>query len=224
MTYRPRLSDWMRVAVVALVLVGWGVAAHSYPITVVSASAPATPAPDRGGAPWPMASHDVGHSGRSPNPGPTTGRLRWIRRLEGNVTPGPVVAADGTIYLASNAGILHALDPATGADIWTVKAEGESGTDLSASPAILDSGVIAWPTSGHAVQGVSPEAESCWIQRSLPPVTTVPPGPIAGEISLRVPSRVRHTTSGSAPRSRRPTASLPTLVTINPVDEIAGDA
>lgn len=173
MTYRPRPSDWMRVAVVGLVLVGWGVAAHSYPITVVSAFAPAPPAPHRGGAPWPMASHDVGHSGRSPNQGPTTGRLRWIRRLEGNVTPGPVVGVDGTIYLASNAGILHALDPATGADIWTVKAEGESGTDLSASPAILDSGVIAWPTSGHAVQGVSPQGKVLWTV-DLPAIATSP--------------------------------------------------
>ena len=59
------------------------------------------------------------HSGTSRVAGPATGHVRWIRDLGANVTPGPVVGADGTIYAATNSGVLHALDPTTGLDRWT---------------------------------------------------------------------------------------------------------
>lgn len=110
---------------------------------------------------WPMAMRDAQHSGQSSVAGPTTGNLRWIRRLEGNVTPGPVVGADGTIYLSSNAGILHAIAPVTGEDRWTLDSGSPSGGDLSSSPAVLDSGVIVWPAGGDLV-GVSPAGAELW--------------------------------------------------------------
>lgn len=112
--------------------------------------------------PWPQALHDAGHSGASPYAGPTTGRLRWSRQLEGNVTPGPVVGADGTIYAASNAGVLHALDPATGEDEWTLDGGGPYGLDLSTSPAVLPSGLILWPGPGGELFGVAPDGTEEW--------------------------------------------------------------
>jgi len=114
------------------------------------------------GSPWPVASHDVGHSGRSAHAGPTTGMLRWVRRLDGDVTPGPVVGADGTIYLATNAGTLHALDPRTGQDRWVVRSGGTTTTDLSSSPAVLDSGVVVWATPSGAVRGIAPDGRQLW--------------------------------------------------------------
>jgi hypothetical protein len=39
--------------------------------------------------------------------GPAAKTIRWRRRLEGPVTPGPVVGPDGTIYVASNVGVLQ---------------------------------------------------------------------------------------------------------------------
>ncbi len=108
-----------------------------------------------------MAFRDVRHSGQSTAIGPTTGQLRWVRRFEGNVTPGPVVGRDGTVYLASNAGVLHALDPVTGADRWVLDGGSPSGGDLSASPAVLDSGVVVWP-SGASLLGVSPTGRQLW--------------------------------------------------------------
>ena len=54
-------------------------------------------------------------------------------KIGANVTPGPVVAADGTIYSATNAGVLHALDPATGADRWTYDGGGGYGGEVRTS-------------------------------------------------------------------------------------------
>jgi outer membrane protein assembly factor BamB len=99
-------------------------------------------------APWPQAGHDARRSGASSSTGPRTAALRWTRRLEGNVTPGPVIGPGGTIYAASNEGTLHALDPRTGTDLWTFKPSGSYGIDLSTSPAVLASGTLLWPGPG----------------------------------------------------------------------------
>lgn len=112
--------------------------------------------------PWPQALHDAQHSGATTSTGPRSGRLRWSRRLEGNVTPGPVVGSDGTIYAASNAGVLHALDPDTGNDRWTVDGRSSYGGDLSTSPAVLPSGIILWPGPDATLFAVSPQGRVLW--------------------------------------------------------------
>jgi outer membrane protein assembly factor BamB len=114
---------------------------------------------------WPQAGHDARRSGSSPAKGPQTGRLRWTRRLEGNVTPGPVVGVDGSIIAASNAGVLHALDPATGQDRWTYDGGGSYGLDLSTSPAVLPDGTILWPGPGSSLVALSPTGTVLWKQR-----------------------------------------------------------
>lgn len=113
-------------------------------------------------APWPQALHDASHSGASTAVGPRTARLRWERRLEGDVTPGPVVGADGTIYASSNAGVLHAIDPATGEDRWTVDGGGPYGLDLSTSPAVLPSGIVLWPGPGGALLAIDSDGRELW--------------------------------------------------------------
>lgn len=77
--------------------------------------------------------------------GPRTGAIKWERRLEGPVVPGPIEGVDGSLLAASNGGILHALDPATGKDRWTFNGEGSYGVDLSTSPARLRDGTVIWP-------------------------------------------------------------------------------
>lgn len=99
-------------------------------------------------APWPQAGHDARRSGASSSTGPRTGAVRWTRTLEGDVTPGPVIGPGGTVYAASNAGTLHALDPRTGKDLWTFRPRGGYGTDLSTSPAVLRDGTVLWPGPG----------------------------------------------------------------------------
>lgn len=127
-------------------------------------SSPPAGAPGRAGwAPWPAALHDARHSGASMSAGPTAGRLRWRRQLEDAVTPGPVIGADGTIYAASNAGVLHALNPATGADLWTYDSgHTHHGDDLSVSALVLPDGTVVWPTPGNELVALSHSGVRLW--------------------------------------------------------------
>ncbi|HEY4460372.1 MAG TPA: PQQ-binding-like beta-propeller repeat protein [Pseudonocardiaceae bacterium] len=128
-------------------------------------------------SPWPSALHDARHSGASPAAGPTSGRIRWQRNLGDAVAPGPVIGKDGTIYVATNAGILHAIDPATGTDRWTYDSHtSQPGADLSVSPLVLPNGNILFPTPGTSLVALSPAGHELW-QQNLPgrptsPVTT----------------------------------------------------
>ncbi len=115
-------------------------------------------------APWPTALHDSRHSGASTFPGPVHGTVKWRRQLEGGVTPGPIVAADGTIYVSSNGGVLHALDPKTGHDKWAYDAHHAEFGDLSTSPLALPDGNILWPIGDHLL-ALSPTGRLLW---SLP--------------------------------------------------------
>lgn len=123
---------------------------------------------------WPAALHDARHSGSSPAAGPTSGRIRWQRDLGDGITPGPVTGADGTIYVATNAGILHAIDPATGADRWTYDSHAtQNGADLSVSPLVLPSGDILYPTPSAVLVALSPAGHELWRQQ-LPGRPTSP--------------------------------------------------
>jgi outer membrane protein assembly factor BamB len=124
-------------------------------------------------APWPSALHDARHSGASVTQGPTAGIVRWRRQLEGAVTPGPVIGPDATIYASSNAGILHAVNPTTGADLWTYDCGHRSNDDLSVSPLVLPDGTVLWPTPGREVLALSPAGRRLWTQ-PLPGQPTSP--------------------------------------------------
>jgi outer membrane protein assembly factor BamB len=134
--------------VVAVIASGCG-SANQAPSAAPTTTSVTTLAQRKSGVPqWGSAVHDAQRTGLTMAVGPQTGKVRWKRKLEGVVTPGPVVAADGTVYAASNGGKLHALDPKTGNDIWVFDGGGGYGNDLSSSPSILNSGTIVWPGPG----------------------------------------------------------------------------
>ena len=122
---------------------------------------------DAAQAPWPMALHDNRHSGTAAVDGPTSGRVLWTRDLEGNITPGPAVGPGGSIYVATNSGVLSALDPTTGASEWTFNGGMALGgeTDLSTTPLVLPSGDILWPGSRNTLFEVSPTGALLWSHR-----------------------------------------------------------
>lgn len=111
---------------------------------------------------WPAASGDAARTSPARATGPRTGRVAWSRELEGAVVPGPVIAQDGSVLAASNGGVLHALDPRTGADRWIFDGGGSYGVDTSTSPAVLDDGTILWPGPGPALYGLSPAGRLLW--------------------------------------------------------------
>ena len=90
------------------------------------------------------------------------GSLVFSRALEGPVVPGPLVAADGTVVAASNAGVLHGLDPHTGGDRWTFDGGGSYGIDLSTSPVQLRDGTILWPGPRERVYALTPNGRLKW--------------------------------------------------------------
>ncbi|MCZ4602645.1 PQQ-binding-like beta-propeller repeat protein [Streptomyces sp. Lzd4kr] len=128
------------------------------PLEDVPATSPGT----RSYAPWPSALHDARHSGSATTQGPTAGTVRWRRHLEGPVTPGPVVGADGTIYASSNGGVLHAVAPRTGKDLWSFDSKQSGGGDLSVSPLVLPTKEILFPAPGGTLFALSPTGERLW--------------------------------------------------------------
>jgi len=96
-------------------------------------------------APWPSFGHDSQHSGSAPVTGPQTGRVRWRRRLEGPVVPGPAVGRGAIAYAASNGGVLHAIDVRTGRDRWRFGGGAAYGSDLSTTPLVTPDAGVVWP-------------------------------------------------------------------------------
>jgi PQQ-like domain len=116
---------------------------------------------------WPQAGHDGRRSSAVPTgvTGPRTGRQRWQRELEGAVSAGAVIGADGSVLVGSNGGTLHALDPATGRDRWTFDGGGGYGSDLSTSAAVLADGTILWPGSQDSLWALDPRGRALWHER-----------------------------------------------------------
>jgi outer membrane protein assembly factor BamB len=114
---------------------------------------------------WPSAQFDARHSSATTATGPQAGRVRWSRDLGGSVTPGPVIGVDGSILAATNAGVLHALDPATGRDRWIFDGGSGYGSDLSTSPAVLGDGTILWPGPRSTLFALDRSGRLSWSEK-----------------------------------------------------------
>jgi len=124
--------------------------------------APSGPAPE-GYAPWPEAERDATHTSQAALRGPQTGHIRWKVDLGSPISPGPSVGADGTIYESSDAGVLYALDPATGHEVWRFDGAGTiGGNDTSTTAAVLPDGTIVWPGPRDTVFGLSAQGRLLW--------------------------------------------------------------
>lgn len=114
---------------------------------------------------WPAAQYDARHSSGTPAVGPQHGTIAWTARIDGDLTPGPVIGTDGSVLQASHNGTLTAVDPATGKPRWTYDAGGGYGSDLSTSPAVLASGVILWPGPDSTLFALSAAGKPLWQER-----------------------------------------------------------
>lgn len=110
---------------------------------------------------WSALLRGPSHFGAAPVAGPTRGAIRWTRKLEGPIVPGPVTAG-GVAYVASNAGLLHALDIASGRDRWVFNGGGAYGSDLSTAPTVLADGSILWPGPGHRLYALTSAGHLLW--------------------------------------------------------------
>jgi outer membrane protein assembly factor BamB len=138
----------MRLALVSvslLLLAGCGSTSH--PVAPVDAGGPIAPRRALRALAGPL--------------GPQSGHVRWERKLEGPVVPGPIVSGTA-VYAASNAGVLHAIRLATGTDEWRFDAHGSYGSDLSTSPIVLADGTVVWPGPHNTVYGLSARGTLLW--------------------------------------------------------------
>ena len=133
------------------------------PTTVSTAPGQVSPTASVAAAsPWPAAMHDPMHSGTSLAIGPRSDGVRWHRDLGGNVTPGAVIGSDGSVLIATNAGVLSALDLADGSTRWMFDGGAGYGNDLSTSAAVLGDGSIVWPGPGGTITGLSSSGVEQW--------------------------------------------------------------
>lgn len=99
---------------------------------------------------------------RQPPGARLTGHIRWKAHLGGDISEGPSVGPDGTIYESTDAGVLHAINPANGHDLWHFSGGGPIGGDLSTTAAILPDGSIVWPGPRHTVYGLDTGGRKLW--------------------------------------------------------------
>ncbi len=86
--------------------------------------------------------------------------VRWRRQLEAPIVPGPVTLGK-IAYVASDGGVLHAIDVGSGADRWSFDGRGAYGSDLSTAPTVLGDGVVLWPGPRHRLFALTPHPAAC---------------------------------------------------------------
>lgn len=111
---------------------------------------------------WPEAGYDARYSSATPAVGPQLAAVKWTRDLGADLTPGLVLETDGSVLAATNDGVLHDLDPHTGADVWTFDGHGSYGSDLSTSPAVLPGGTVLWPGPHDTLYALSKNGSRLW--------------------------------------------------------------
>ena len=163
-----------------LILAPGPTAAPEVDITVVPATpgkpTPAAEEPERpvSSTPlWPQYRYNAQRTSYVPSSiGPAAPRLAWSFQAEAAISS-PVIAADGTIYVASYGGTLYALDPA-GATKWTYAA-GET-TNLAPSIAVRGDGVVLLAV-GSSLHAVAADGSSAWKYTAAAPMSGLALGP-----------------------------------------------
>jgi outer membrane protein assembly factor BamB len=86
---------------------------------------------------WSTFGHDVQRTHRSPFAGPVAPSVKWSYETAEKIMSTPSLAPNGVIYLGSNDGYLHAVNP-DGSPRWKC----ETGATHSSAPAIAPDGTI----------------------------------------------------------------------------------
>jgi outer membrane protein assembly factor BamB len=109
----------------------------------------------------PMVHGNPARTGVQPGPGPSgKPKLLWRFRADGDVFDSPVVV-NGVAYLGNTAGILFAVDTATGTELWQAK----PGAGIVGAAAVADG--TAYAQSSHGLFAVDVETgEVLWRYQS----------------------------------------------------------
>ena len=128
---RWRVTRWVAGAALVLLAAAWfilpnvGVALFQSEPTSDLSSSPS-------GNEWPMYQRDLSHTGDTTGSGPAPdGVLKWRYVADGPIYSSPAVV-NGTVYLATGAGSIVALNAETGEEVW----KHSTGGSLNSSPAV----------------------------------------------------------------------------------------
>ena len=141
------------------------------------AAGPAAKAPAAGPPPFAMYGGDARHTGRRGGAAPARQpKELWKVALGAPIAGSPTIGPDGTIYVTSHAGALHAIDPAgkprwklaMGDRSWSTPAVSEDGTIYVGSDddhlyAVKPDGALRWKLRLGACdpRGFGPESSRC---------------------------------------------------------------
>ncbi len=111
-------------------------------------------------SPWPMLSHDIRHTGRSPyNVSGNYPTVKWNFSIRGALESSPVIGNDGTIYFGGEYDdCLYALNP-DGSLKW---AGGPTADTVRSSPAIAEDGTIYIGDCGGFLYAFYPNGTNKW--------------------------------------------------------------
>lgn len=73
-----------------------------------------------------------------------------------------MIGTDGSIIVATNKGVLFALDSDNGTTRWSYDAGAGYGNDLSTSPLVLADGAIVWPGPNGTLYGLAATGRLDW--------------------------------------------------------------
>jgi outer membrane protein assembly factor BamB len=110
-----------------------------------------------GGHLWASEMHDAQGTSWAEVTGPAMGVIAWTFSDPEGFSGGPVVAADGTVYVAGNGGQLHALAP-DGSPRW----QAELAAPPFGSPALAVDGDIVVLTQDGIVADFTPQGQPRW--------------------------------------------------------------
>ncbi len=117
---------------------------------------------------WPSFQRTPTNDGYTPSTAPTGDPSeRWSTTLSGSIDD-QVTVVDGTVYVATDAGTVHALDAADGDERWSESLEG----GRSQSPCVVDGLVVVGTEEDELVALDAADGEREW--------TTELAGPVAG--------------------------------------------
>ncbi|HEX2034924.1 MAG TPA: PQQ-binding-like beta-propeller repeat protein [Chloroflexota bacterium] len=103
------------------------------------------------GAPWPQFKQNGTRNGRAPRDGPAFPVKAWAFDAKARILSGPVIGADGTIYVITAGGKLKAINP-NGTERWTYTFQGGFPT----YPLVNGRGQVVFGLDSGYVLGIDP--------------------------------------------------------------------
>ncbi len=162
-TVKPLFQGWLevyggRLAWIGLIIVlvsGWLVYNDLRPQNRANSAPALISVP--GGHGWASERHDAQGTRWTDVQGPDTALIQWVFNAPGGFDGGPVVSADGTIYVASLAGRLIALNPDA-----SIRWDAELIDMPVGTPALGPQGQIYVALNGGGLSAFTPEGQKEW--------------------------------------------------------------